>query len=191
MEAGKTKEIALILKQYELPSGNINFPMLFEIPLRDRLPALYETDYMKTTMLVIGALTMCFEKLNLKKKDYGTVVNDIAEDVLRSSEREKLAMEDLMLFLQKLARGEYGIVEQISLARFNILLDKYLDERFDEGVRLRDERNEYYKNLGRSPQQKRDYEPDASPFGEQMKHYKQNKMERHDEMEEQKRYDKK
>lgn len=148
MEVGNHKQAATILKQYKFSSGEINFGEIFKIPKSERLPALYEKDFLKTTAVLVSAISTAFEKLNLKKKDYGAVVNDIAEDILDNYHKDNLTLEDLMLFLQKLCRGEYGNIEEVSLARFNNLFCKYLDERWDEGIRIRDEKHDEYKTWG-------------------------------------------
>jgi len=141
--------VAQILKQYKHKDGNINFPAIFTVPSTERLPALYEKDFMQATALVVGALTMAFEKMRFKKMD-GVTVNNIAEEVLDSCDQDNLSLEDLVLFLQNMVRGKYGILDDMSVARFMNLFDKYRDERHDAIMELRENEHLMYKGLGSS-----------------------------------------
>jgi hypothetical protein len=140
--------MALILKQYKLPTGDINFPMLFEIPSADRIPALYKHDFLRATALVGMAVASAFDRMKFKKKPDGVLVNNLVEEIIDSADEDNLSMEDLLLFLQRLVRGKYGNFEDVSIPRFMNLFDGYRDERWDEGVRLRDSKNMQYQGLG-------------------------------------------
>src|SRR5258708_2996733 len=113
MEAGNNRQIATILKQYKTQGGDINYPAVMSVPLEERLPALFKNDFMKGTALVVGALAMAFEKLSFKSKknEVGVLVNNIAEEILNSCDEDNLSLEDLVLFLQNLVRGKYGVIE--------------------------------------------------------------------------------
>lgn len=147
MEAGDKRQMALILKQYKFKSGEVNFPAVFTVPTSERLPALYEKDFMRATALVVGALTMAFEKMRFKNMD-GALVNDIAEEVLNSSEEDNLSLEDLVLFLQNMVRGKYGTLDTITVARFMNLFDKYRDERHEAIQDYRMNEHLQFKSLG-------------------------------------------
>jgi hypothetical protein len=149
MEKGDGRQMALILKQYKLKSGEINYPAIFTVPSEERLPVLYERDFMKATALVVGALTMAFEKMRFKKMD-GVMVNNIAEEILDTCDQDNLSLEDLVLFLQNMVRGKYGTNDEISVARFMSLFDKYRDERHMAIVELRENQHLEYKGLGSS-----------------------------------------
>lgn len=147
MEAGDNRTMALILKQYKFKTGEINYPAVFTVPSAERLPALYERDFMHATALVVGALTMAFEKMRFKNMD-GGVINDIAEEVLISSGDDNLSLEDLVLFLQNMTRGKYGHIESMSVAKFMNLFDKYRDERHLAILEYRENQHLQHKGIG-------------------------------------------
>lgn len=147
METGNNREMALILKQYKLKNGEIDYPAVFNIPSTERLPVMYAKDFMKATALVVGALTMAFEKMRMKKMD-GTTVNNIAEEILDSSDQDNLSLEDLVLFLQYMVRGKYGNIEDISVSKFMNLFDKYRDERHIAIIQMRENEHLHHKSLG-------------------------------------------
>jgi hypothetical protein len=139
--------MALILKQFKNKTGEINFPALFHVKSEERLPALYEKDFMRATALVVGALTMAFEKLRFKKMD-GVLVNNIAEEILNSCDEDNLSLEDLVLFLQNMVRGKYGNIEEITISKFMNLFDKYRDERTEAINEIRMNEHIQFKGLG-------------------------------------------
>lgn len=147
MEKGDSRTIALILKQYKTKDGAIDFPAVFTVPSSERLPALYAKDFMRATALVVGALTMAFEKMRFKNMD-GKLINDIAEEVLNSADEDNLSLEDLVLFLQNMTRGKYGHIESMSLAKFMNMFDKYRDDRHYVCLEYRENEHLQFKGLG-------------------------------------------
>jgi hypothetical protein len=147
MEAGDTKTMALILKQYKDKSGAINFPAVLSVPSNERLPALYANDFMRATALVVGALTMAFEKMRFKNMD-GGLINDIAEEILNSCDEDNISLEDLVLFLQNMVRGKYGTFESMSVAKFMNLFDKYRDDRHYALLEYRENEHLQFKSMG-------------------------------------------
>lgn len=149
MQSGNNHQVATILKRFKFKNGEINYPAVFNVPSEERLPALYRNDFMQATALVVGALTMAFERLNFKKKDgLGIVVNNLAEEILDTCEEDNLSLEDLVLFLQNMVRGRYGNIEDISVSKFMILFDKYRDERHNAIMTIRENDHLQYKSLG-------------------------------------------
>lgn len=147
MQAGDNRTMALILKQYKFKSGEINFPAVFTVPSAERLPALYAKDFMQATALVVGALTMAFERMSLKKMT-GELINNIAEEIINSCDEDNLSLEDLVLFLQNMVRGKYGDMAEISVAKFMNLFDKYRNERTLAIQEYRENEHLQFKGLG-------------------------------------------
>lgn len=149
MEAGDSRTMAIILKQYKHKSGEINFPAVFTVPSSERLPALYQKDFMQATALVVAALTMAFERMSLKKMT-GELINNIAEEIINSCDEDNLSLEDLILFLQGMVRGKYGEISEISVAKFMNLFDKYRGERTLAIEDYRYNQHLHHKGLGDS-----------------------------------------
>ncbi len=107
---------------------------------------------------------------------------DITEAVVDEAGSDNLSVEDLMLFLQKLTRGEYPeMFEGIDQAKFMSRFNTYRDERWDAWIAIRDAKVEEYKRLGDSNNFERTNPKDASTLGLQLEHYKQKVQERGDE----------
>lgn len=148
MEAGNNRQMALILKQYKTPRGAIDFPKVLSVPTAERLPALYQNNFVRVTALVVAALTLAFERMSFKKKMTGAVINNIAEEILNTCDEDNLSMEDLLLFLQNMVRGEYGNIEELSISRFMNLFGKYRDERHFALVEYRENEHLQFKGMG-------------------------------------------
>lgn len=141
--------VNLILKQYKNGS-ELNFPALFNIPTDERLPALVQKDFLNATALVVATLTFAFEKLGSRKKndDLANLIFNIADEVIDTAEADNISLEDLMLFLQGLVRGEYGESTELTVAKFMSKFNQYRDDRWSAALQRRDEKEEYYKRLG-------------------------------------------
>ena len=148
MEAGKMPEVNLILKQYKDDVGLIKYESVLSIPTTDRIPALAKQDFMRINMLIIGALTMAFKSLNLKNGLNEFQILDLSEAIIDTSNEDNLSFEDLMLFLQKLVRGEYELSENMNIPKFLKIFEVYREKRWQELNRIRDEQHTQHKAFG-------------------------------------------
>lgn len=148
MVAGNKRELATTLKQYRERNGEVNFPMVMSVPLSERLPALYQRNFLEATALVGMGLASAFDRMVFKKKPSGEMVNDIAEEILNTCEQDNLSLEDLMLFLQGLVRGNYGEIAELSISRFMKIFDGYRDERHFALIKYRENQHLQYKGMG-------------------------------------------
>ena len=94
---------------------------------------------------------MALENINLKKPLNAIQILDLSEAVIDSSSEDNLSFEDLMLFLQGLVRAKYPIsYETFDIPRFMKAFDVYREERWQEGVALRDAKISQWQGLGPS-----------------------------------------
>ncbi len=151
MEAGKTQEVATILKRYKTKLGAVDFPILFEIPAKDRIAALAEQNFSRMNGLIIVALTTAFENLNVKRGMNEIQILNLSEAIIDSAAEDNLSFEDLLLFLQQFVRGKFPMsYESLDLPKFMKALDMYREERWHEGIKLRDSRIAQWQGLGDS-----------------------------------------
>jgi len=149
MEVGNKQQMALILKQYKAPGGATNFPAIFCIPSSDRIPILASEDFTRVNLLVIGALTMAFESLNLKRGLNEMQILDLSECIIDSASDDNLSLEDLMLFLQNMVRGKYEMsYESMDIPKFMRMFAIYRDERHRAIVDYRENQHLQFKGLG-------------------------------------------
>lgn len=133
MEAGDKQGISVILRDYKTSQGIIKYDRVLAIPVNDRIPKLAEKDFGKTITVISAALTLAFEGMNLKRGMTATQTVDLAEAIIDTAGEDNLALEDLMLFLQKLVRGEYGAMyESMDIPKFMTEFEKYRENRWQE-----------------------------------------------------------
>lgn len=141
--------IMIALKQYKTDVGAVNYPLVLSIPRSERLPELAKKDFITIVKIVAAALTVAFESMNLKRGMTEVQVADLAEAILDSSTEDYLAMEDLMLFLQKLTRGEYGAMyESMDIPKFMMAFETYREERHQSLLALRENKHLEHKGMG-------------------------------------------
>lgn len=158
METGNKAEMNLILRQYKYEGGAINFPAVLQVPLSERIPILAKQDFQRILMLVIGALTISMENLNVKKRLNEIQILDLAETIIDSSNEDNLSFEDLMLFLQKLTRGEYKLPAELDIPKFMETFEVYREERHQQYHAVVMEKHIQYKSMGDG---NRSTQPDA------------------------------
>ena len=181
--------VNLELRKYKNENGSTNYPELFSIPNERRISAMAKQDLGQTIKMIAVALTLCFETMNLTRPMQAFQILDLAEMIVDESESDKLAFEDLMIFLQRLTRGEYpGLYEGMDIPKFMERFGIYRDERWNEGVRLRDEKHEEYKRMGDDNIFERTTGREADTLDMQLGHWKQKAIARKDERELNKRY---
>jgi hypothetical protein len=92
---------------------------------------------------------LAFEGMNLKRGMTSDQIVDLAETIIDSSNEDWLSMEDLMLFLQKLVRGQYGVMYQsLDIPTFMEKFEIYREERHRALIKIREEKESQYKIAG-------------------------------------------
>lgn len=77
--------------------------------MTDRILGLTENIGFETTHRLMGAaITIAMENLNLSKPLTATQIVELVDAIIDTASEDALALEDLILFLQKLTRGEYA-----------------------------------------------------------------------------------
>ncbi len=149
MEAGDKQAISVILREYKTQQGIVKYDKVLAIPINDRIPKLAEKDFPKIITVITAALTLAFEGMNLKRGMTPAQVVDLAEAIIDTAGEDNLALEDLMLFLQKLVRGEYGAMyESMDIPKFMIAFEVYRELRWQQLNNLRLEQASQHKVQG-------------------------------------------
>lgn len=138
------------LKKFKTQSGGINYPVLFAIPVEERIAAMAKKDLRGVITTVAVAVTLAMEALNVSRKMTPLQIVDLAEAIVDDAEcGDNIALEDLMLFLQKLTRGEYPeLYEGIDQVKFMNRFNTYRDERWEAGRVIAENKHIEYKGLG-------------------------------------------
>lgn len=146
---GDRQSVNVALRDFKTPQGVIVFEKVLLIPREQRIPELAKNDFNGILAMITAALTLAFEGLNLKRAMTAGQIVDLAEMIIESSHEDNLAMEDLMLFLQKFVRGEYGAMyESMDIPKFMLCFETYREERWQELNNIRNNLASQHKVQG-------------------------------------------
>lgn len=106
-------------------------------------------DYGEAITIVSAAITMAMGLLNLKMPMNDLQVVDLADALLDSAAEDNLALEDLVLFLQQLTRGEYSpLYESMDVTKFMEKFEIYRQKRWQAVLVYNENKHLEYKSLG-------------------------------------------
>lgn len=149
MGTGDKMAINTILRSYKTERGEVNYPAVLSVPMDSRIPVLAKQDFPQIAGLITAALTLAFEGTNLKRFMSASQIVDLAETIIDSSNEDYLSMEDLMLFLQKFVRGEYGkMYESMDIPKFMQAFEDYRQERHTALITYKENQHLQYKGSG-------------------------------------------
>lgn len=149
LEAVNKLKVTNELRKFKNESGGINFSKLFDIPKSERIVAMSKIDFENTVQVLSVSIGLAFESVNLKRPLTNSQIFDLAEAIIDDADSDGLSLEDLLLFLQRLTRGEYGeMYESMDVAKFMLKFGEYRDARWEAAIKLRDEKVLEYKQIG-------------------------------------------
>jgi hypothetical protein len=141
----------LVTQQYQDDKG-IRFDALLGISLEDRIPGLINRYGNKTMYrLLVMILKEFFASMPLPryKKATETKTSVTACQLMLTSYEDHLALEDVILFLQRVKAGVYGSIKNLSdpIILFT-LLEIYRKARHEAYARIKEEKEAALKALG-------------------------------------------
>lgn len=141
----------LVSQQYQEDKA-IRFDALLGIPLEDRIPGLIERYGNKTMYrLLVMILKEFFASLPLPryKKPTETKTSVTACQLMLTSYEDQLALEDVILFLQRVKSGVYGSIKNLAdpIILFT-LLEIYRKARHEAYAKIKAQKEAEYKAMG-------------------------------------------
>ena len=141
--------------------GNLLFDKILGIDTKDRIPALIKVEdgRMQVLVALAAALKSAFNNMNLKFGVNEDQIIDLADQIIDQSHEDNLALEDVLLFLQKMMVGECGkIYDRMDMPKFFEQFEVYRQERHEALNNIRYEQDANYKVMGRG--EERAIQPD-------------------------------
>lgn len=150
LQVGDKVAMAVALRPYKLPNGATNYVEVLKIPHQDRIQGLISNIGFETTHRLMGAaITVAMEGLNLSKPLTPDQIIDLVDAIIDSSVEDQLALEDLILFLQKMVKGDYEDTNsRMDIPIFMRLFEKHRQPRYKTQKNYDYEQHVYYKSLG-------------------------------------------
>lgn len=132
-------------------AGVIKFERTLQIPMSERIPALIkEPDgELKVCTAIVASLKSAFDNINLKRAMDENQVVELAGVIIDQAHQDQLALEDVLLFLQRLVTGQAGtLYDRLDIPTFFELFETYREERYQALRHIKDEQHVNYKAMG-------------------------------------------
>lgn len=163
-------KINIELRKFKTLNGGIDYSLIFAIPKENRITAMAQRNFPETSGIISVAISLAQDGMNLIRPMTSSQIFDLAEAIIDDAAHDNISLEDLMLFLQKLIRGEYtDVYEGLDVPKVMKRFGEYRDTRWEEGIRLRDEKDAEFKRLGDNNYFERSN--NSSPIGEELSRY--------------------
>jgi hypothetical protein len=166
LAAGKRPEMSVHLAQFK-DMGVVNYRKVLAIEQSQRIPEMVKQP--DGRLKVLTALTVvlknALKNINVRVGLNEDQIVELADRIIDQSHEDNLALEDVVLFLQKLLVGDCGRVnDRMDITVFFERFEVYRQERHVEILRIREEQNSQYKILGKDDR-RRPIEKDANIDG--------------------------
>lgn len=180
LELGDKMQLSIAINSFKLANGAINYPAILSVPGTDRIPSLVgKIGYERLHKTLGAAIQLAMESMNLSKPISANQIFDLVDALIDTSSEDYLAIEDVILFLQKMVRGEAGnLFSAMDIPKFMQMLEKYRQERHGELLRIREEQITQWKGMGGAANRvdiELDKNIDSSTFFELMQVYNESK----------------
>lgn len=150
LNSGDGLQVASNLKQYKLPNGSTNYLEVLKIPINDRILGLITSlGYEVIFRNVVAAITVAMESLNISKPMSAPQIIELADAIMDTAGEDALSLEDLIIFLQKIVRGETGeTYSRMDIPTFLKMFEKHRQHRYKALKDFEYEQSVYFKSLG-------------------------------------------
>jgi len=174
MQNGNKMAVSAHLASFK-ERGVIAFDKVLCISNSERIPELSKTSDGRYQVLIAltAALKSAFNNINLRVGLNEDQIIELADSIIDQSHEDNLALEDVLLFLQKLLVGDAGkIYDRMDIPTFFEMFEKYRQQRYVSLRRIREEQHVQNKSYG-SPERWSDMNKDEerNAFHEAMKSY--------------------
>lgn len=182
LEQADKMQLSIAINSFKLPNGAINYPAILSVPGTDRIPSLVgKIGYERLHKTLGAAIQLAMESMNLSKPITANQIFDLVDAIIDTSSEDYLAIEDVILFLQKMVRGETGtLFSAMDIPKFMQMFEKYRQERHSELLRIREEKVTNWRDLGSGGGKttiERDKNIDPATFFELMQTYQSGRSE--------------
>jgi hypothetical protein len=140
-----------MLKPFVTSTGGTNYLSLMRVPSSERLPELAKKGRVSVHKILAAQIEFMMKYFNLKQGLSLDQIFILADLIIDESEADNLSLQDVYLFLHKLATGKMGpIYQSLDIPRFMELFQIHRDERIEALQAYRDEEHAQFKGMGDS-----------------------------------------
>lgn len=124
--------------------------------------AATENGRYEVLVAITASLKSAFSNVNLRVGLNEDQIIELADQIIDQSNEDNLALEDVLLFLQKFLTGSYGkIYDRMDIPTFFEFFEKYRQERYESLLNIRDEQHSQRKIEGKGREIRKDQNADS------------------------------
>lgn len=173
-ERGDQQLVKTLIKGFVDSTGATNYLQLLRVPTSERIPALAKQNREYIHKIVAAQIEFTMKYFNLKNPMTIEQIFLLADEIINESEYDNLSIQDVYLFLVKIATGKMGkIYERLDIPTFMEMFDKHRYERHETVIEFMYEEHVQNKSMGpterESDNQDREKELMRSAIGEYLK----------------------
>ena len=148
METGDQQLVKTLLKPFQSGAG-LDFLMLAKIPSGERIPALAKENKSYVHKFIVAQIEYTMKFFNLSNSLSVEQIFLLADQIIDEAGDDNISLQDVFIFLQKLATGKMGVVyNRLDIPSVMEMFDKYRDERVDEIIKIKEEIHINHKASG-------------------------------------------
>jgi hypothetical protein len=141
----------LALQQY-VKNDQVDFVLLFSIPLKNRIPGLINEYGLKRMHQLVKTILdeFCYSTFLPKSKKFAETNSSVcAIDLILIAQEDQFSLEDLIIFFELAKQGKYqGFKRMLTHSIIIEKLDQYRQERYEAYTRIKEEKETKQKSLG-------------------------------------------
>jgi len=140
-----------MLKGFIDVTGSTNYLQLLRVPTIERIPALAKQNREYIHKILAAQIEFTMKYFSLKNPMSVEQIFLLADEIIEQSEYDNLSIQDVYLFLVKLATGKMGkIYERMDIPTFMEMFEVHRNERHKTTVEFRYEEASQHKSYGPS-----------------------------------------
>ena len=134
------------------------------VPVSERLPALTKLyGVEKISGILSIAITKALNNFNLRVGMNPEQIMNLAYELIKDSEQDQLAIQDILLFLDGMVKYKYGkVYDRMDMPTFFEMLEVYREQRHQAYVNAKDESHAQFKAMGDSNRTSQDLDKEAN-----------------------------
>lgn len=178
LAVGSTGQVYNQMCRWKDKGNALPMRVIEQIPVKDRLPGLVETYGIdKVSAILAKAIQKTLANFNLRVGMNADQVMELSLQLIDSSNEDQLAFEDIMLFLDGMVKFKYGkVYDRMDMPTFFEMLEVYRDQRHQEFMRHKEEKESQFKAYGDTTRMSNDL--DKESMRDAMNQYMKNNIEK-------------
>lgn len=146
METGDQQLVKTLLNKF---SGATGYLSLLKIPSSERIPMLAKENRTYIHKFIVAQIEYTMKFFNISNSLSVDQIFLLADSIIDESNEDNLSIQDVFIFLQKLATGKLGVIyNRLDIPSMMELFEVHRQERHSENIKIQEEMHIQNKSSG-------------------------------------------